>query len=237
MITKSKLLDSVDKALVQAADSTNLGIRKKEWAQSKIRVPAVRKAGREVLKALRSEGLTDIDEVLILCNHLLSTKAWTHRVIAFQWSFSFKRHFRKNHFSILENWIKNYVTGWGSCDDLCVHSMGYFLMEFPVFVSNVKDWIESSNPYIRRASAVVFIYGLRRKKFIEFIFDVADRLMNDENIYVQKGYGWMLKEATKFYQDRVVDYVMRRKHRMPRVALRYAIEKMPETMRKKAMAH
>jgi 3-methyladenine DNA glycosylase AlkD len=46
-----------------------------------------------------------------------------------------------------------------------------------------------------------------------------------------------LKEATKFYQDRVVDYVMRRKHRMPRVALRYAIEKMPETMRKKAMAH
>jgi 3-methyladenine DNA glycosylase AlkD len=46
----------------------------------------------------------------------------------------------------------------------------------------------------------------------------------------------MLKEATKKYADEVFDYVMRHKDRMPRTALRYAIEKLPPTRRKQAMA-
>ncbi len=42
---------------------------------------------------------------------------------------------------------------------------------------------------------------------------------------VQKGYGWMLKEASKPYQEEVFDFVMKNKTVMPRTALRYAIEK------------
>jgi 3-methyladenine DNA glycosylase AlkD len=52
---------------------------------------------------------------------------------------------------------------------------------------------------------------------------------------VQKGYGWMLKEASKKHQPEVFDYVMSKKARMPRTALRYAIEKMPVEMRRRAM--
>ncbi len=57
----------------------------------------------------------------------------------------------------------------------------------------------------------------------------------DKDDMVQKGYGWMLKEASKKHQAEVFDYVMKRKAEMPRTALRYAIEKMPAEMRKKAM--
>ena len=53
---------------------------------------------------------------------------------------------------------------------------------------------------------------------------------------VQKGYGWMLKEASRLHQKEVLDYVLRHKDDMPRTALRYAIEKMPESLRKHAMA-
>ncbi|MCG3253336.1 MAG: DNA alkylation repair protein, partial [Candidatus Heimdallarchaeota archaeon] len=53
---------------------------------------------------------------------------------------------------------------------------------------------------------------------------------------VLKGYGWMLKEATKKFQDEVFEYVLKNKAKMPRVSLRYAIEKMPQEMRKQAMA-
>jgi 3-methyladenine DNA glycosylase AlkD len=45
-----------------------------------------------------------------------------------------------------------------------------------------------------------------------------------------------LKEASKKNQKRVFDFVMSRKADMPRTALRYAIEKMPSDMKKKAMA-
>ena len=45
----------------------------------------------------------------------------------------------------------------------------------------------------------------------------------------------MLKEAANKYQKEVFEYVMKHKDIMPRTALRYAIEKMPKTMKEKAM--
>ena len=65
---------------------------------------------------------------------------------------------------------------------------------------------------------------------------MSDILFTDKDDMVQKGYGWMLKEASRNHQAEVFDYVMKWKAKMPRTALRYAIEKMPVEMRKKAMA-
>ena len=64
---------------------------------------------------------------------------------------------------------------------------------------------------------------------------IADILLEDKDDLVQKGYGWLLKEASRTHQDQVFEYVMRNKAVMPRTALRYAIEKMPEELRRKAM--
>jgi len=53
---------------------------------------------------------------------------------------------------------------------------------------------------------------------------------------VQKGYGWLLKVASQAHQKEVFDWVMKNKKEMPRTALRYAIEKMPQDLRRNAMA-
>jgi 3-methyladenine DNA glycosylase AlkD len=52
---------------------------------------------------------------------------------------------------------------------------------------------------------------------------------------VQKGYGWLLKEASRHHQAEVFEYVMRNRKIMPRTALRYAIELMPKELRAEAM--
>ena len=80
------------------------------------------------------------------------------------------------------------------------------------------------------------IYSLRKGKNIQAAFEIADRLLLDNEDMVQKGYGWMLKVAASHYQDEVFDYVMNKKEIMPRIALRYAIEKMSTVLKKKAMA-
>jgi len=54
---------------------------------------------------------------------------------------------------------------------------------------------------------------------------------------VQKGYGWMLKEAANLFPQEVFQYVLKNKAKMPRTALRYAIEKMPAAWRKKALSY
>ncbi len=68
------------------------------------------------------------------------------------------------------------------------------------------------------------------------ILKVARKLLIDENDMVQKGYGWMLKEASNHNQKEVFNFVMKNKSKMPRTALRYAIEKLPARLKLKAMA-
>ncbi|HYX09623.1 MAG TPA: DNA alkylation repair protein [Bacteroidales bacterium] len=44
-----------------------------------------------------------------------------------------------------------------------------------------------------------------------------------------------LKAASQAHQQEIFNYVMQQKSNMPRTALRYAIEKLPADLRKKAM--
>lgn len=66
---------------------------------------------------------------------------------------------------------------------------------------------------------------------LDLAFTIADRLMGDQDDLVQKGYGWLLKEASKTYPTDVFDFVMSRRERMPRIAFRYALEKLPDDLR------
>jgi 3-methyladenine DNA glycosylase AlkD len=82
---------------------------------------------------------------------------------------------------------------------------------------------------------VTLILPARKGKFLNDAFAISGILLHDEDDLVQKGYGWLLKEASRLHQKEVFDYVMKNKTTMPRTALRYAIEKMPQDLRRKAM--
>jgi len=88
---------------------------------------------------------------------------------------------------------------------------------------------------MRRASAVSLILPARKGSFLEEVLEISEILLQDSDDLVQKGYGWLLKEASKKHLDEIFEYVMNRKEKMPRTALRYALEKMPPEMRKRAM--
>ncbi|MFX1318154.1 MAG: DNA alkylation repair protein [Promethearchaeota archaeon] len=198
-------------------------------------VPMVRKVSRLLFQELRAEGLHDIDTILALCNALLMQWSWEYRTIAFDWSYRVRKQFEPRHFPIYESWTTLYLSTWGGVDDFCTHTMGYFFDVFPEFAQHARKWAISDNPWILRAAAVSLIYGLRRGRHIEHIFEVADAMLLDPRKYVQNGYGWMLKEATKHFQDQVFNYVMKKKDKMPSRALRYAIEKMPKTLKAQAL--
>ena len=205
------------------------------WHSVGIRTPVARGIASRTLRSLKRAGLSDVDSALEAAEQLLSTRVVEHRTVAFQWARSFNKSYEPRHFEVFETWLKDYVTGWGSCDDLCVGALGMFLFDYPAFITEVKKWALSDQPMTRRASAVALVYSLRRGQLGEHCYEIADQLLNDPHYLVLKGYGWMLKEATKHYEDEVFRYIMKRKRDMPRLALRYAIEKMPENLKKQAM--
>ena len=129
----------------------------------------------------------------------------------------------------------NTVNNWAKCDTLCNHAIGSFVEQFPQYIENLKAWTKSNNRWLRRASAVTLILPARKGKFLNDVFEIADNLLKDKDDLVQKGYGWMLTEDSRRHREEVFEYVMKNKKEMPRTALRYAIEKMPEDLKRPAM--
>jgi len=132
--------------------------------------------------------------------------------------------------------VDKYVSNWASCDTFCNHTIGVFVEMYPDYISRFKKWTKSKNRWLRRAAAVSLIVPARKGKFLKEILMIANLLLEDKDDLVQKGYGWALKVASQKHQAVVFGFVMKNKTRMPRTALRYAIEKMPQDLKKRAMA-
>ena len=101
-------------------------------------VPAVRKISSELYREVKSQGLRDIELLLQICNDLLRRRTEEYRAIAFDWCYRMKKQYAPHHFKTFEQWTKSHLTNWGSVDNFCTHTMGYFLYKHPRFASEVK---------------------------------------------------------------------------------------------------
>ncbi len=174
-------------------------------------------------------------EIFSLCEELLKSDYCEEAFIAFQWAYRVRKDYDEGDLQVFESWIENYVNNWAKCDTLCNHAVGSLIDQFPGCIERLKTWTKSENRWLRRAAAVTLVLPARRGRFLEDIFEISDSLLQDEDDLVRKGYGWMLKEASKAHRQEVFEYVMKNKKEMPRTSLRYAIEKLPGDMRAKAM--
>jgi len=198
-----------------------------------VKTAVVNRIAREYFPQVAGKKKQDI---FALCTALFQTDYGEEAAIASDWAYRLRRQYEPSDFALFEEWIAKYVNNWAKCDTLCNHTIGSFIEQYPDYVKQLKDWTKSPNRWLRRAAAVTLILPARNGKFLKDIFEIADRLLLDKDDLVQKGYGWLLKEAGKPYQQEVFSYVMKNKTVMPRTALRYAIEKFPVELKKQAMA-
>lgn len=197
-----------------------------------VKTPDVQNLAREYFSQIDKMEKSKIFE---LCESLIKTDYQEEFFIACAFVYRIHKKFEKSDFAIFEKWVKSYINNWAKCDTFCNHTMGSLIEKFPVLISDIKKWSQSKNLWVRRASAVTFILPARHGKFIDDVFEIADSMLTDPADMVQKGYGWALKAASEKYPKRVYDFVIARVDEMPRTAYRYAIEKLPAEMKKKAM--
>src|SRR3990170_3729367 len=139
-----------------------------------LKTSIVRKISRENYRKIKHLSKKEIFE---LCEVLLNTG---FKSTAFDWAYRCKKHYEKREFVLFESWLEKYVKDWGSCDDFCTHAFGHFLFTFPEFSPKLVGWAKSKNLWLRRASAVILIYSVRRKRLLERVFEIADLLLLDE---------------------------------------------------------
>ena len=176
-------------------------------------------------------------EIFSLCEMLYASDYCEETFIVSFWIPNLTDQFEPTDILIFERWIKKYINNWAKCDSFCNHSVGNFIEKYPELIKELKRWSKSNNCWLKRAAAVSLIIPAKKGRFLTDILEITNQLLLDGNDMVQKGYGWLLKEASRRHQQEIFEYVVKNRKRMPRTALRYAVELMPKTLKYEAMRH
>lgn len=234
----AKIIKEVRQALQEASDKHTLSLSNHFFKESEralvwgVRMPVVSKIAKTYYQEVKELPKADI---FALCEAMWQSGYLEEAVVACEWTYALRKQYEAEDFEVFERWVDKYVDNWAACDTLCNHTIGTIIEMYPVHIRQLKQWGVSDNRWMRRAATVTLIIPARKGLFLIDIFEIAYILLKDTDDMVRKGYGWMLKAASEAHQMAVFDFVMRHKAEMPRTALRYAIEKMPEVMRKEAM--
>lgn len=135
--------------------------------------------------------------------------------------------FYKKNFKAINNW---------DLVDLTTHKIfGHYLYNYcsPAEIEDIFSKLATSkNLWQRRIAIVATLYFIRRGSCRE-IFWLVKKLKNDKHDLIHKALGWMLREAGKQVSlKKLLIFLDKYAHQLPRTTLRYAIERLPEVQRK-----
>ncbi len=99
-----------------------------------------------------------------------------------------------------------------------------------------RDRLSRSPDLWRRRVAVLGTFSEVGQGRFDAALRLAARLLGDEEDLIHKAVGWMLREVGKRDATVLRRFLRRHAARMPRTALRYAIERLPERERKAWLA-
>jgi len=125
------------------------------------------------------------------------------------------------------------INNWDLVDRSAPYVVGGYL--FDKSRAPLYKLAKSKNPCERR-TAIVSTYFFIRQNDVEDTFKIAGILIHDKDDLVNKAVGSWLREAGKRDNERLFKFLDKYAVTMPRVTLRYAIEKLDSKRKKIYMA-
>lgn len=141
-------------------------------------------------------------------------------------------HSRKRR--VFDFYLENlrHINNWDLVDTSAPYIAGDYLLWRSRRV--LYKLAKSPNLWERRIAIVSTMAFIARNDLSD-TFAIAARLLDDKHDLIHKAVGWMLREAGKRSQPALLEFLKRNYARMPRTAVRYAIERLPEPRRKRVL--
>lgn len=124
----------------------------------------------------------------------------------------------------------DYINNWDLVDLSCYPLVGNWLLDKDR--SLLYDLARSGKTIWEQRIGMVSTMQFIRHGQTADTYAIADILLNHKHDLIQKAVGWLLREAGKRNPDELRQWLRPRAHTMPRTALRYAIEKFPDSERR-----
>ena len=138
----------------------------------------------------------------------------------------FSKEFGEREFVMFERWLSRYVDNWSHCDGLASWLLAGAIRNERRLIKKLAPWTKSRNRWKRRAAAVALLREAKAGRNTDSIFEICGMLRHDADDMVQKGVGWILKEAYPKRPREVLAFLDDWRATGPRLLLRIAAEKM-----------
>lgn len=137
--------------------------------------------------------------------------------------------------AVLELYLANtaHINNWDLVDASAPAVVGGWILDHD---EELLDTLAGSDDLWERRIAIIATLRLIRAGELDATFRLTERLLADRHDLIHKACGWMLREAGKRDEPRLVAFVERHLAEMPRTMLRYAIERLPAEERSRLMA-
>lgn len=159
-------------------------------------------------------------EVLELLHSTVHEERLTALMI---WVLQFQKGDKDCQKQIYDLYLKNtkWINNWDLVDTSCRDIVGAYIYDKDQSILDTLS--KSKNIWERRIAIIATFYFIRKGEF-GWTLTLAERYMNDDHHYIHKATGWMLREVGKRDREVLVDFLSTNAAKMPRTALRYAIE-------------
>lgn len=142
---------------------------------------------------------------------------------------------RKKIFTFYMKMLRaGHVNNWDLVD-VSAPIIGDFLISDPKHLDLLEKLSRSKNLWQRR-TAMIFTFAFLRKGITGPTVVIAENLLEDSHDLIHKAVGWMLREMGKRDPFLLKSFLKENAPYMPRTALRYSIERLPESERKRWLA-
>ncbi len=121
-----------------------------------------------------------------------------------------------------------FINNWDLVDISAEHIVGSFLLHRPR--KPLYLLADSETLWERRIAVLATFHFIRRGEFHDTLA-LAEKLLQDTQELIHKATGWMLREVGKRDLVALEDFLLQHYRRMPRVMLRYALERFAEEHR------
>jgi 3-methyladenine DNA glycosylase AlkD len=191
-------------------------------------VPEVRAVEREFFASVK--GVWTLEDALNLCDLLIREPQLESKQIGIEVLARFKRQFTAGLLDNIKGWLADdHCSNWATTDCLCSLMLAPLIQQHPELIEGLKRWARDENLWVRRASAVPLTGLARRGQQLDDAYEIAEALFDYPEDLIHKATGWLLRDAGKTDPARLEAFLLSHGPRIPRTALRYAIENfLPE---------
>ncbi len=123
------------------------------------------------------------------------------------------------------------INTWDLVDRSAIYVVGKYLSDKPKDI--LYKLAKSKMMAERRTSILSTAYFMMKQNDTEDTFKIAQMLLTDKEDLIHKAVGWMLRVSYGVDQKMFFTFLDNHASTMPRIMLRYAIEKLDKEQRKK----